>query len=574
MAFDSGFCRAVAAELDNTINGGKVSKVSAPSRDSLVLSLYIQGAPRGESDLLISVSPGAPMAALGSADSENPSSPSTFCMLLRKHLTSARITQVSQLAFERVICFSFERKNELGYGEKKQLCVEIMGKYSNIFLLDGEKKILGCLKSADITTGKRLTITGVRYEMPPKQDKEDPLSITREHFGVLVQAAAGMSADSFIVRTFLGIAPLAAREIAFRASGRTDAPAGENAKKLADVFFAFTGRIKNGAFEPYFVADENGMPVEYAFYPITQYAAQPLREASFSALQRRVSGQKNTALAAKNKRQDLEKLISAALAHSRKKLALQLSELEGCADKEAIRLKGELITSYIYMLRRGMDSAELVDCSTGEPQKILLDTKLTPSQNAQKYFKKYRKKLSTEKNMLLQSEKTKRDIDYLESVADLLSRAQTEREAEDIRDELAANGFVSQKKKRMSVQKTKKSEPLTFTTSGGFTVRVGKNNIQNDALTFSASKDDFWFHVRNVPGSHTILYTEGKEPSEADLTEAAVIAAIHSSASRSPIAAVDYTKRRNVHKPTGAKPGYVIYDRYNTAYVHPDGKKV
>ena len=570
MAFDSGFCTAVAWELSRTAVG-KVTKVTMPAADRIVLSMYLPGRDRSESDLIVCASPSSPMVMLGHDGGENPPTPSGFCMLLRKHLTSARLTGARCPDFERVIMLDFERKNELGYGEQRTLCAELMGKYSNVFLLSGDGRILGALRSGDITNGKRLTVTGAPYERPPVQDKLCALDVTYDQFEALADAAGDRAADEFLIGAFSGLAPLTAREMAYNASGSTDTPVSACKTRLREAFFDILSRVRNETFEPYYA--QTGQGREFAYYPIRQYGTRSEKVGSFSELQKTVIAERTTSLALADKKRELIRAVNSALTHTRRKAAMQTADLESCADKESLRSKGELILSNISVLRQGMREAELYDYTLEKNVRVALDERLMPALNAQRYFRRYKKAVSTEKNVTLQLARTHAELEYLESVDDLLKRASTDREIEELREEFAAAGY-SRSRERTRVSRTRtRSEPFVYTTGGGFTVKVGRNNIQNDELTFSAAKTDYWFHVKDVPGSHVILFAEGREPSDDDLTEAAAIAARHSSAADSPSVAVDYTLRKYVRKPPGAKPGYVTYEHFKTAFIRQENKK-
>ena len=568
MAFDSGFCNAVVNELQKKVVGAKAEKVYMPEKDSVVISLYISGRNKKDTNLILSCSPSSPRISVGTDERENPSTPTGFCMLLRKHIASSKIVSAEQYGFDRVIKIGFEKPDEMGYSRRKYIVVEIMGKYSNLFLLGEDDRIMGVLKSADLTNGKRLTLIGAEYELPPAQDKLNTLEVTEKQFLELYDNTEKTS-DSFLLSSFLGLSPLVCREISFRAFGVTDAQKKEGGgETLWREFEKIVNTIKTGGFSPCIVYENSGKPVEYSFLEITQYGDKPRKIfESFDELQNEYYSKKGSIETASRKKTDIAHLISSAMSHEQKKLASQLEDLEECKNKEKYKKYGDLIIGSLYMLKYGMEKATLFDYEENVEVTVPLNKRLSPSANAQVYYKKYQKYRNAERITEERVKITRSDIAYLETVEDALSRAITERELEDIRDELAMNGYISQNGSKKYVQKTKKSEPLTFKTSGGFTVKVGKNNIQNDQLTFGADKDDLWFHVKNAPGSHVILYTEGREVGDDDYNEAIKIAALHSSQSRSPLVAVDYTFKRYIKKPSGAKAGFVTYDKYWSAYV-------
>lgn len=567
MAFDSGFFSAVANEIRQTALGAKAEKVYMPEKDSVVISLYISGRNKKETNLIISCSPSSPRVSIGADERENPSTPTGFCMLLRKYIASSKLVDATLVGFDRVMMLCFEKPDEMGYSRKKYIVVEIMGKYSNLFLLGDDKRIMGSLKSADLTDGKRITLVGADYELPPKQNKKDPLAETKEDF-IESYSKSEKRCDSFLLSTYLGFSPLICRELSFCAYNETDAPCGNDPEKLWNEFSLLVKTLKENTFSPTTVFDDNGKPIEYSFVDILQYGSNnKITYPSFSELQNDYYSKKGSLETTTRKHSDVSHIINSAIAHEEKKLASMLADLEECKNKDQHKKLGDLIIGNMYLLKYGMETATLFDYEEDREVTVTLNKRLSPSANAQVYYKKYQKYKNAEQITIKRISQTRDEIAYLETVLDALSRTKTEREIEDIRDELAESGYVSKKTSKRYVQKTKKSEPLSFVTSGGFVVKVGKNNIQNDHLTFSADKDDLWFHVKNAPGSHVILYTEGREVGDDDYNEAAKIAALHSSQSASPLVAVDYTFRRHIKKPAGAKAGYVIYDKYWTAYI-------
>ncbi|MDD2268016.1 MAG: NFACT family protein [Eubacteriales bacterium] len=584
MSFDGGFCKAVTVSLGNILTGAKIEKIHSPEKDKLRISVYLPentsiggNEPTRRATLIVSINPTLPLLFFGEPESDNPSAPSPFCMLLRKHLTSAAITAVYQPKFDRVVCIEISKRDELGYFETKTLCFEIMGKYSNMFLLsgsvsEGNAKILGCARAADLTESKRITLNGAIYELP-EQDKIDPSSVSHDIFLELVTSPDNSEkrTDSFLLQTFTGFSPLISREIAFRTAGSTDKSLNEqNHEKLWDAFESVVGDAIGGGKNPCIIYGNEGKRIAYSFTNLYQYTGFEKRDFTdvFSLQAEQYEKTKNSELTGGKKR-ELQKLVASRIAKTEKILSLRHSELDECRKMDEYKMMGDLITASIYMLKQGQETAELPDYENGGTIKVELDPKLTPAANAQRYYKKYRKLRHAEEKQIELIEIAEAELKYLESVEYSLMDAQNERELEDIREELAESGHSSQKKKNGFVQKTKKSEPLRFVTSGGYTIRVGKNNVQNDRLTFSADKDDLWFHVKNLPGSHVIMYTDGAEPSEADYTEAAEIAAYYSQARESAKVSVDYTKRRFLKKPAGAKPGFVTYDKYYTAVVSP-----
>lgn len=575
MAFDAGMVAAVADELQRTAAGGRIEKVHQPEKDELLLLIHTES---GNLRLTISASAGNPRIHLSTEVKENPSVPPMFCTLARKHLTGGRITEITQIGFERVIRISVSARDEMGFLSEKRLYAEIMGKYSNLILADGEDKILGVLRPVDFTTSaKRQVLPGMRYELPPPQDKKNPLEETKEGFFARLAAfPADAKTEKFLTSNYLGLSSLTAREIAFR-SGETLA-AGKNL--IWNAFSSVTDLIKNRDFTPTLITGSDGRPVEYGFFPIGQYGDGAARTMeSFSRLIELCFSARDRSDRVRQRAGDLLRLIQNAKSRLEKKTASQRDELAQAGKKDEYKRMGDLITGEMYRLTRGMDHAMLTDyAAEGCPKvRVELDPRLTPAANAQRYYKRYAKARNAEAVLAGQIAASEREMAYLDSVLDSLSRASGQSELDEIRAELSAAGYGARMQKNPGGAKRVLSKPLSFTTSGGYRVLCGRNNLQNEQISFKiAGKDDWWFHVKDAPGSHAVMLcgADGGEPSERDFTEAAMIAACHSSLSEARNIAVDYTKVRNLRKPAGAKPGFVIYHTHYSAYVTPDPELV
>ncbi len=563
MAIDGLFCAALAKELSFLV-GAKIEKINHTGDEEIVLKLYGDGKRR---ELLISASRiSARLCLCEQSLSMNPV-PTSFCMLLRKHLMNGRITAVFAPQNERIVCLDIESRDELGYVCKKRIYAELMGKYSNIVLTGDGDKVLGALYQTDITFSARTIMTGLAYEFPPKQDKISPNSVTKEQFFSLCKSRAEREGADFFLKTFACFSPLTARETAFRASclgkeiGTADAEA---------LWTAFRG-ILDGEHAPCRVLDSDGHAVAFSFTALTQYGAGFTVERcdSLSALLCRHFEEKGRQEKHDRRSADILRLLANLHARVEKKRALQLQALEDSKQKDIYKQQGDLIIGNIYLLKQGMEKAELTDWESGETVTVQLDKRLTPANNAKAFYKKYTKLKHAEIAMAEQLEKTDKELLYIESVTDAVRRAESDGEFEDIRAELTEAGYIRGKAKGKKFKQ--QSKPLEFRLSDGSLLRIGRNNVQNDALTFSANKTDIWFHVKNAPGSHAILYTEGKEPSAEVYTEAAELAAYHSSQRGNTGVAVDYTAVRFVKKPSGAAPGYVIYTHYHTAFVSGEG---
>lgn len=573
MAFDALMAAAVTRELSSLIVGAKTEKIYQPSKDEIIIACRVGGR---NAKLTVSANPSSARVSLTEIERENPKTPPMFCMLLRKHLTGTTIEDVYMYGFERIIEIKFKAYDELGFPTEKYLTTEIMGKSSNIFLLGGkEKKILGVLHPGDITTpSKRRVIVGAPYELPPAQDKADPNDETEDSFiARLDRSEKERAVDKYIVETYLGISPLVAREIAYRA-GRAETVGRSSPRMLWRAFSEIVGTASEGDLTPCAVVCD-GVPKEYSYIQIYQYenSAKTVAFPSFSEMFDFYFGEREHKETMRAKSHDIETILTSGRKKLQKKLTLMREELAECDEAEKFKLWGDLITSSIYLLTKKADSATVTNYYSEnlETVTVPLDIKLTPSQNAAKYYKKY-SKLKTAKSILTeQIEKAVRELEYFDTVESSLALAENESDLYEIRIELAEAGYSH---KTSSIGKARSHaifEPKRYVTSGGYDVCVGKNNIQNDLITLKYSKkSDWWFHVKNAPGSHVVLSCDdGDEPPARDFTEAAQLAAFWSSRKDGENVAVDYTKIRNVKKPSGAAPGYVIYSSNFTAYVDP-----
>ena len=567
MAFDAGMVRAITNELNTKLAGARVEKVHQPEKDELLLLLH---AGRENLRLTISASVNNPRIHLTTVSKENPSAPPLFCTLLRKHLTGAKLLSLEQIGFERVIRLSFQARDEMGFHYTVRLYAEIMGKYSNLILTDEGDKVLGAVKPVDFTTSqKRQVLPGMQYELPPAQDKIDPTTEVRENF-LALRADDTKAADKFLTTHYLGLSTLSAREIAHRAADGSD-------EALWEAFSAFFSDVLSGRVTPTLALDEGGRPKEYAFCDLLQYeGVYTLRhpETVSEVIEAYFLSRDNTDRV-HQRAADLFRLLQNQQNRLEKKISLQEGELAETARKETYQKYGELITANIYRLSRGMKTAKVEDyySENYETIEIPLDVRLSPSQNAQAYYKKYTKLRNAEVELQKQIAGAKEELNYIFSVLDTLSRASGQTELDEIRTELQSAGYGSRMKKNATKGGQKKStvRPIEYVTSGGYRLLCGRNNLQNDEISLKiASRSDWWFHVKNAPGSHVVMFTNGEEPSERDFTEAAMVAAYNSSLSEAKHIAVDYTEVRNLKKPAGAKPGYVIYHTNYSAYVTPD----
>ncbi len=581
MAFDAGMLACSLAEIREKALGARIEKIFQPERDEIILQMRsLEGGKR----LLINAGSNNPRIGFTAEQKENPMTPPMLCMLLRKHLQGAKLSDIRQAGFERVAYLEFETRDEMGFPCKKYLIAEIMGKYSNLIFANEDQKIISALRQVDFSTSAlRQVLPGMTYELPPKQEKCDPLTVTEEDFAKMLSAAGEKASDKWLLSSFLGISPAIAREISFRASGKTDLPVHLcDAKKLCEAFFEMIEKIKEKRFSPGIVLCD-GVPVEYAFCELLQYGS------SFAQQRYESAGQcldeffhtRDREQHLRQRASDVLRILTNADNRIRKKLELQRAELKDCEKGEEYKKWGDLITANLYQLSRGMTRAELIDYedyredgSFGKVT-VTMDGRLSPAANAQVCYKKYNKSKTARVELTRQIELGEAELKYIDTVFDSLTHAETSADLTEIRDELYRSGYASKMKHYTLSKKAANPTVAQFVTSGGYRVLCGKNNLQNEYITHKlAGKNDYWFHVKNLPGSHTVMLCGGEEPSERDFTEAAEIAAYFSKGSGGQNVEVDYTLVRNVKKPAGSRPGLVIYHTNWSCIVTPDEKRV
>ena len=510
-----------------------------------------------------------------------------FCMLLRKHLTGARILAVEQPRLERVVIFTLESLNELGDRVERKLVLEAIGRRSNLILLDESGRILDCMRRVESTLGssgpqQRALLPGMFYRLPPAQDKLDPMAQSREDLERLLSAAPEEAqGDKWLLDAFNGLSPLVCRELNFQAGGATDArlntlgPQGR--ARLLDGLEALLAQVRAGRFSPTLLL-RDGAPWDFTFFPVGQYG--PLVESvsfpTFSELLDQFYEQREHLERVKQRGQDLIRSVTTARDRTARKIAHQEQELEREAtrDRERKRELGDILTSNFYQMERGMARLRAVDFYDPEGREvdIPLDPLLTPQQNAAKYYKEYNKAKTAEVVLGEQVEKGRRELEYLDSVLETITLSEGERDLAEIRQELTDTGYLrrgAKAAKRMKVA----AKPMEFRSTAGLRISVGKNNTQNDLLTAKqAGKGDLWLHTQKIHGSHVILWTEGRTPDAGSIEEAAKLAAWFSQGRDGKKVPVDYTPVKYVKKPVGARPGMVVYTTYQTAYVDPDGE--
>ena len=576
MAMDSITVRALVVELNELLTGGRIDKIYQPERSEIIMGIRSNGV---NYKLLLCANPSFPRVHITDGKAENPATPPMLCMLLRKHLSAGKILRVYQHSFERVIKIDIESRDELGELSVKTLIAEIMGKHSNIILVDKNGKIIDSIYHVDITVSSvRQILPGLMYENPPSQGKASPLAAAQEDVAYAIDDD-GEAAHS-IVNKFMGISPLSAREIVYRAIGSAEAvvPKGdtETRNKIADSFCSIFDKIKAGGFTPQVLVNtDNKSLVDFSAIDIAQYegmASSVKFETLSEALEYFFIG-KATAAFLKQKSSDLTKIVSANLDRCRKKLQIENETIAKAEKREKYKIYGDLIMANLYAIEPGAKQVTL-DNFYGEPGEqitIPLKEDQSAARNAQRYYARYNKEKTAYSETLKQRELNLREIDYLESVAEAIMIAESSDEISQIRDELAGEGYV----RIRGVQKRKKEEkpnPMHFISSDGYDIYVGKNNKQNDYVTLKLSRPtDIWLHTKEIHGSHVIVKTsDAMTVPDRTYEEAGMLAAYYSKGRGSASVPVDYTEVYNVKKPSGAKPGMVIYVDYSTMYVTPD----
>ena len=582
MAFDAGMLACMVHEIRTVALGGRIEKVMQPERDEIILQLR---STEGGKRLLINAGTG-PRIGFTDLARENPAQAPMFCMLLRKHLTGARLADIRQEGFERVVTLEFDTRDEMGFACTRRIVAEIMGKYSNLIFTDGDGKIISALKTVDFSTSaQRQVLPGMRYELPPAQDKDNPLEVDFARFAELYAVESpDKPLDKFILSRFCGISATVAREMAVIATRHTDTPLRyATAEEGWKGFDAVMSRIKEGNYQPTMVYD-GGQAVEYAFCPLIQYAP-PVETRPYDSASGMLDAYFETRDKESRIRQraaDVLRLLTNAESRIKKKLDIQRGELADCEKADIHKKYGDMITANLWQLSRGMKQAEITDYEVWDEEReeygtviIDLDERLTPSANAQKYYKKYAKARNAKVELARQIELGREELNYIYTVFDALSHAETGGDLAEIRDELYRSGYASRMKGYAAPKKQPAPTVAKFRTTNGYLVYCGKNNLQNEHITHKlADRNDYWFHAKGVPGSHVVMVTSGEEPDAQDFTDAASIAAHYSKAAGGAQIPVDYLLVRHVRKVPGAKPGFVTYHTNWTAYVTPDAERI
>ena len=577
MALDGLVIHSIVDELHKKLLGGKIDKVYQPENDEVVLHIRNN---KENFKLVLSCSASNPRVYLASNyKKENPINAPMFCMLFRKYIQGGNIVNISQVGFERIIKISVESFDELKEKTTKGIIIEIMGRHSNIILThSSDNKIIDSAKRIPPSVSRvRQILPGQTYVLPPKQDKINP--IDEISLNLFVNTLASFNGPIFkaLYSKFLGVSPVVAKEICFRANIDENILVNEMSSnyisKIYNEFYNLFKSIKDNVYNPSMVIDESiDKVLDFSCINLNQFSnLSVINDDSISKILENYYLTKDIKDRIHQRSSDLRKSISIKLDRLYNKLNKQEKELIESENAEIYKVKGELITSYIYMIEKGMESVEVANFYDPEYKNIIisLNTNFTPSENAQKYFKKYNKMKTAKKEVTVQIKITKEEIDYLENIMLSIENCENLAELMDIRDELSKVGYL--RAKNNSKKETKlTTKPHEFISSNGFKILVGKNNKQNDHLTLKvASNDDIWMHTKNIPGSHVIIKSEGKDVPDETIFEGAMLAAFFSKSKMSSQVPVDYTKKKNVKKPHGSKPGMVIYETNSTIYVTP-----
>ena len=571
MAFDGITIANIVTELNQTITGGKINKIAQPENDELIITIKNQ---RKQYRLFLSASASLPLIYLTETNKPSPLTAPNFCMLLRKHIGSGKIIAIEQPGMERIIRFTIEHLNELGDLCTKYLIVEIMGKHSNSIFGNEEDQIIDSIKHVSAhMSSVREVLPGRPYFIPETQSKLNPFVLTEEIFQEKIFPRP-VNVAKAIYTSITGISPLMAEEVCYRAGidGGIPTDGLEDVERvhLAHTFLRMVDDIRDGHFEPNIVY-KGKEPVEFACFPLSQY--QDYRAVSYPSIfpvLETFYAEKNIVTKMRQKTVDLRKIVQNALERNVKKYQLQQKQLKDTEKKEKYCVWGELLNTYGYEVEPGAKSMEALNYYTNEMIQIPLDETMTPQENAKKYFDKYSKLKRTKEALDTLLQETGDEIKHLESIAASLDIASSEEDLVQIKEEMMEYGYV--KRKNTGGKKAKvTSRPYHYISSDGYDIYVGKNNFQNDELSFKfASGNDWWFHAKGQPGSHVIVKSKNEELPDRTFEEAGKLAAYYSKGRQAPKVEIDYTQKKNLRKPTGGKPGFVVYYTNYSLLIEPD----
>lgn len=571
MALDGIVIANIVTELNETLSGARISKIAQPESDELLFTLKGNS---GQQRLLLSAGASLPLIYLTSANKPSPLTAPNFCMLLRKHIGNGRIVRVWQPGLERIIHFEIEHRNEMGDLCRKDLILELMGKHSNLIFCDDKGMIIDSVKHVSAQTSSvREVLPGRSYFVAVTQKKCDPLTVSEQEFRAAVFSKP-MPLSKAIYNSCTGISPVIAEELCFRA-GLESAQSANTIGELEQLhlyrqFELLMEDVRGHRFRPAIVYDRSHTPIEFSSVPLAIYAdMEQVCFDSTSEMLEQYFAMRNTVTRIRQKSSDLRHIATTALDRCRKKYELQSRQLKDTEKREKYRIYGELINTYGYGVEPGAKSFEALNYYTNEMMTVPLDDTLSAHENAQKYFDKYNKLKRTYEALSEHIQETQAEIAQLESVCTFMDMALSEDDLVQVREELTDAGYIRRKYTGKKVKIT--SKPFHYISSDGFDIYVGKNNYQNDELTFKlAGNSDWWFHAKGAPGSHVVVKTNGRELPDRTFEEAARLAAHYSRNRGAQKVEVDYVEKKHVKKPNGAKPGFVVYYTNYSMMIDPD----
>lgn len=576
MALDGAFLYAIKSEIESLI-GGRVEKVHQPSREEIIISLRTR---QGSHKIMISANAGSARVHITKLTVDNPNTPPMFCMLLRKHLGSGKLIAVRQDGLERILFLDFECVNELGDVVTVTLACEIMGRCSNLIIINQEGNVIDSIKRVDEEMSReRMVLPGMKYSLPPRSERLNFLSAEREEIVNALKNTNSGELSKVLIRVFEGISPILAREWSFYAGKGEYITSEEITDEQIDRLIFIINQTKNALIENKCtftaVMDKEDILKDFSFIRTEQFGNLMITKElpSASELLDYFYAERDRSARIKQRANDLFRLLVNLTERTSKRIAVQRDELIECKNKDALKLYGDLVSANMYRIQKG-DEVLIAENFYDEnmPQvEIKLDIMKTPSQNAQYYYNEYKKSITAEQKLAEQIEKGEEELAYLDSVFDALTRASTNSDISQLRLELSEQGYI-----KHSTQKGKPPKalpPVEYKSSDGYCILVGRNNKQNDQLSLKfAEKSDIWLHTQGITGSHVIICTDGATPPDKTIEEAAIIAAVNSKGKSSNLVPVDYCLARYVKKPSGAKPGKVIFTNYQTAFVKPDSE--
>ncbi len=584
MALDGAFLLKLKQEIEENTLNSRVDRIYQPSREEIILGLRWKG---GSGKLLLSAEANSARIHFTKASYENPKAPPMFCMFLRKHLGGAKLVNIRQIGLDRILHLVFETTNELGDPIIITVALEIMGRHSNIIVIDQENRVLDAVKRVgQEMSSVRQILPGIHYLLPPPQlGKKNLLEVDSWQVVEAIRQGRDVELSKALMEQISGISPLVAREVAGLVTRGTELQVSALSQEMWDKLGFQLGRLakllRQEKGTPTILFDLDEKPREFSFLEIHQYGRMRLSREyeSYSELLDHFYSERDLRERIKQRSNDLLRLLANTSDRLIRKLAVQRQELLTSTQRGQLKEYGDLIQANLYQLNKGDRIAKVVNYFSQEMEEveIELDPTLTPSQNAQRYYSDYRKADTAEKKLQALITEGEQELVYIDSVFDMLTRARTEGELNAIRGELAEQGYLRRttKNKNGKPQREEKLPPMRYRSTDGFLILSGRNNLQNDKLTLKESRNyDIWFHTQKIPGSHTIVISEGKKVPNKTLEQAAIIAAYNSKARESSKVPVDYTYIKNVKKPNGAKPGMVIYETYETAVVNPDEQLV